>query len=520
MMDASTAKGFPARVCGLDYRFKILYGVGEIANTIKSVISGLYILFFATIVLGLPGVWVGIFGFVLLVWDAAVDPYIGYLSDKARFRFGRRHSFMLVGALLMGVSFWAFFSPPQNLSIPLLFVWLLVTSLMLRTASSVYGIPYNALGAELSQDYHERTSITGIRGMLCLLGTLVAASLSFVVFFPDETPGIDPKLNQAGYASMGLAFGLAMTIIGLVATFGTLPLRRFVPIATAVPVQQTPRDFFASTLQSLRNPSFRVLFVSASLFSLGVVMNGSLLLHYMTYYAHIKASAALSSVQLAFYVGGIVGTVCWLSVSKILDKHWLYFLAALMTAASMVGALLLLGEGRWFGTGNVRPLLIGYGISGFFGCILWFIPQSMLADVADESELTTGQRQEGSFFGIFSFGQQLATGLSTLLTGGLLHWFAGLIPGEAEQSSLTGERIGVLFSVIPATLVIAAAILILRYQLTRARIAAIQVALHNPSSTSVVSMPCPVVSEEGRGYSGPGSPGPRSEIIPRTTSAE
>lgn len=73
-----------------------MYGLGDVANTIKMSIFGLYTVFFSTTVMGVPGMWVGVVGLVALVWDAVIDPYVGYLSDKARIRFGRRHTFMLV----------------------------------------------------------------------------------------------------------------------------------------------------------------------------------------------------------------------------------------------------------------------------------------------------------------------------------------------------------------------------------------------------------------------------------------
>ena len=105
---------------------------------------------------------------------------------------------------------------------------------------------------------------------------------------------------------------------------------------------------------------------------------------------------------------------------------------------------MFVGEGHICGTGNVRVLVIGHGLGGFFASILWFMPYSMVADVADEDELVTGQRREGSFFAIFSFGQQLATGLSALLIGVLIDWFAVFIPGQVQQSGLTTYRIAVL----------------------------------------------------------------------------
>jgi len=460
---------------GLDLRTKIIYGFGDVANAIKMVIFGLFTLYFYTTVMGLPGTLVGVASAIGLMWDAAINPYIGYLSDKARFSFGRRHTFMLTGALTMGVSLWAFLSPPQGLSTATLFAWLLGSSLLVRTTTSVFGVPYFALGAELSQDYHERTSITGIRGALALMGTLATAALSFVVFFPDATPGVDPKLNYAGYPVMGLTFGLMMTTVSLIATLGTLSQRSDVVKNSTSDAERS--TFLVGFAQSLGRPSFRLIFLSFSLFFLGVVINNALSIHYLTYYVKITASVALSGFQLAFYVGGVVGVVFWLWVSKWIEKHWLYLLAALTTAVLMCGALFLLGEGRLFGTGNARPLLIGHALGGFFASILWFMPGSMIADVVDEDELSTGQRREGSFFGIFTLGQRLAAGGAALVAGVLVDQFAGLIPGQVEQSASTIQRIAILYGVLPALLVLVAAAMMFRYPLTKSRVAAIQAGL-------------------------------------------
>ena len=129
------------------------------------------------------------------------------------------------------------------------------------------------------------------------------------------------------------------------------------------------------------------------------------------------------------------------------------------------------------GTGDVRLVLVAQALVGLAVSLFWVLPWSMLADVTDEDALTAGQHREGLFFGIFSFGQQLATGLSVLVVGVLLDRFAGLVPGRVPESRLTIERIAMLSSLLPASLVLIAALVILRYPLNRRRVAAIQARL-------------------------------------------
>ncbi len=476
-MEAGIKKAPLRAACRVGLWVKVVYGIGQIPNAMKGILFGIFSLYFYTTVMGLPGTLLGIAMAIGLVWDAVIDPVIGMLSDNAQGRLGKRHGFMLIGAAGMGVSFWAYFSPPHNLSTEALFAWLLVTNILVRTMTSVYGIPYYALGAELSQDYHERTSITGIRGALALFGTMTTAVLSFILFFPSTFQGGDPKLDVDSYRAMGLFSGLVMTLAGLFSTFGTLSYRQYLSRGKALVIRDPVHRFFANTLVTLRNPSFRSIFISYFIFFLGTVINATLAIHFLTYYVRITTSEALSAFHLSFFVSALVGVVFWMKVSRTIEKHWLYFSGTLFTAMIMCSAYLFLGEGRLFGTGNLLPLLIGNGLAGFSASALWIIPASMIADIADQDELLNGERQEGIFFGLFHFGEQIAAGASILIAGWLIDRFAGLIPGQAQQSAVAIIRIGMLYSLLPFALLTVAALVILRYSLDQSKVAAIQLEL-------------------------------------------
>ncbi len=464
-------EAWPARP-GLSWKAKVLYGIGEISNSIKSYTFGLLLLFFYTSVLGLPGTLVGLATALSLLWDALIDPFIGHASDRVRSRWGRRHPFMILGAMGMGVGFFLVFNPPARLAVGALFVWLVGTNLILRTSNSVFTVPYHALGAELTRDYHERTSVTGVRAAFAILGTLITAALSFAVFFPNTSPDVDPKFHRAGYSAMGLAFGLAITLAGLIAALGTLPQRaRF---RVSGPANSGEVGFLAGLALSLRNPSFLLITLSTSIFFLASVMNATLAVHYLTYYARITASNSLSLFQASFYVGCLPGALAWMQIARKVDKHRIFIGATVALALLMVAAYGLVGDGHLFGTGHVVPLVVGNWVAGLFASALWVVPASMIADVTDLDELRTGRRREGAFFGIHSFFLQESGSLAILVTGALLDHFAGLAPGQIEQSSETIRRIAMLFGPLPATLFLIAALLMWRYNLTHQRVEAIQ----------------------------------------------
>lgn len=451
------------------------YGIGEITVTVSMVLFGLFVLFFYTSVMRLPATLAGIGAAAGLLWDAIIDPYVGYRSDRQQGRFGRRHGYMFAGAVFAGVTFWLLLSPPRGLGTAGLFAWLLVTTLLFRSAGALYRIPYLGLGAELSPDYHQRTLIVGIRSFFGLCGTLAAAGLSFLLFFPGTTLGVDTRLDYAGYPRLGLAFGLAMTVAGLVATAGTFAHRH-----DPAEAPRAGNPAFGEGFRSAwRNGAFRSVWLALTLFFFAVVLNAAVAIHYFTWYVRIGDSGVLGRVQSCFYLGALAGIVPWVRIARRSEKRRLCMVALTATAVLMSLATALLGEGRLFGTGNPLPLLLGNLLAGAFAAALWVLPGSMLADIADQDQLETGQRREGLFFGLLNFGEKVAAGLGLLAAGVLLDAFVGFVPG-AEQDAAAVARIGLLYGVLPAVILAGATVAIAGYRLDQRAVLAIQERLLSP----------------------------------------
>jgi Na+/melibiose symporter-like transporter len=447
---------------------KLLYGVGDMPITVLMVLSGLFILFFYNSVLGLPASLVGIGVSASLVLDAVLDPYIGHVSDRARSRLGRRHAFMLPGALATGPLFFLLFSPPRSLGHVGLFLWLLVFSIGVRVASAVYRIPYLSLGAEMSRDYDDRTSTMAIRTLFGLMGTLVAGGLSFRLFFPAMADGSEPKLHYAGYPHLGLAFGAVMTITGLIAFLGTLDYR-----TSGAGRDSTAPPFFPAFRISMHNAAFRSIWISTTVFFLAMVLNFSVAIQYFTWYARVSS---LGAIQICFYVGAMAGVLLWMALARRTEKRTLYIMATIATATLLLGAALLIGAGRPLGTGHPLPLMIGHVVAGIFASAVWVVPAAMIADVTDTDELATGMRREGIYFGIMNFGEKIAAGGALFLAGSLLSAL-GKVAGAATLSGgapAATPYLGLLFGAVPALLLVISLLFILPYRLDRHAVYSIQ----------------------------------------------
>ncbi|MCY4504850.1 MAG: MFS transporter, partial [Hyphomicrobiales bacterium] len=137
-------------------------------------IVSLYAMKFATDVLLIAPAVMGLLFGISRLWDAVSDPLVGYWSDGTRSRLGRRRPWILAAMLPVVLSFWMLFSPPTSLSTGQLAVWMGVAIVGFYTAQTLMVIPHMSLGAELSQEPHNRNKIFGARHAGWISGYIVA----------------------------------------------------------------------------------------------------------------------------------------------------------------------------------------------------------------------------------------------------------------------------------------------------------------------------------------------------------
>jgi GPH family glycoside/pentoside/hexuronide:cation symporter len=163
----------------ISFNSRLLYSSGIISHGLKEAAMGVFVLFYYKQVLGLSGTLTGLAIAISIIWDGISDPMIGAWSDLLRSRIGRRHPLMIAAVIPMAAGFIMLYGPPDNVlnDQMQLFTWLLISILLVRTALTFFMVPYLALGAEIIDDYHERSQLAGMRtNVAWFITTLVSAS--------------------------------------------------------------------------------------------------------------------------------------------------------------------------------------------------------------------------------------------------------------------------------------------------------------------------------------------------------
>ena len=137
---------------------KISYSMGVVSDHYANVcLTYIFITPFFVDFLGLGAMVVGAALAAARFWDAFTDPMVGRLSDACKSRYGRRKPFIFVGAILTGLLFPVIWMVPETWSTTGTTIYLFVALMLFYSVYSIFSVPYEALGSELTPDYDERS---------------------------------------------------------------------------------------------------------------------------------------------------------------------------------------------------------------------------------------------------------------------------------------------------------------------------------------------------------------------------
>lgn len=482
----------------LTFSTKLAYWFGQIAEGLKNTTFSIFLLFYYNQVLGVSGTLCGIALLVGTSIDAVTDPLMGSISDAWRSKYGRRHVFMYVSALPMAVCFFFLFTPLPD-SETGRFIWLMVFVVLTRFTMTLYTVPHTALGAELTSDYHERNAIVAYRLVFSYLGTFMVYGLGFGVFFAASEAYPNGQLNAEAYPPFAavLAIGICVSIV--VSALGT---QRLVPYLPKPGKTQTlhPKQILADVWKATENRSFRWLIAGFLVVSVPVGVGTSLQLYLNTFFWEIPPERivyVLSATIPALLIGLSISP--W--VMRHIEKKQALYIGAMGWALFYCSPVVLHFAGLFPAPGTlyvVIALVFFQFMAYFMVSPLYVAVSSMLADIADEHELLTNNRQEGVFFGAYSFIIKATSGAGAAVAGislDLIRWPIGeTIQTSADVPPDTLIKLALIAGPVLAIGFIPALLMWRNYGLSKARHQEIQEQIRSRASTALAD-PIPVRSK-------------------------
>ena len=424
-------------------KIRAAYGIGDYAICLYWSGVGLYLLYFYTDVVGISPLYAGWIYAIGITWDAITDPFMGFIAERTRSKWGSYRPFIIFGSVPLALSFvLLFWVPPFEGTF--LFLFLLLVNIFHRSCFTIVSVPYSSLTARITDDSDERTKLTTARMLAASFGTfsISAAGFPIVLFFGSGN-------ESTGFLFLGLISGSIAILILAITVY-------FVKERTFNPVNQINANFKLVAKSVSQNYPFWIVFSSILILGSTALMFNNNLIYFVKY-----------SLDLHAYQGLILGTSGGFTLLAI--PFWALLALRLGKRNSWLIAMVWLLIGflafYFYPTQSLSELLIilaflGFG-NGATGVLFW----SMLPDTIEYGEWKTGIRTESSLYGFMTFAQKGAIGISALLLGIILTNI-GFIPNET-QSQETLDSLKMVMSWVPISGVILSLVMVIFYPINK-----------------------------------------------------
>jgi Na+/melibiose symporter-like transporter len=377
------------------------------------------------------GVDLALIGYVITaaaIFDAVTDPVIGFASDRVRTPWGRRRTWIGLGAPLLTLAVWMLLTPGQGAAIAYLAFWFL----FLRIGSTLVLVPYGALGAELSPDYHTRTRLNSFRQRFVIAGLIAAALVpaGVEILLGDDATAIVVLESYSWLVLVCLPLAALLLVVG---------------VREPVALHGHGRTPFLRSLRLMwRNGLFRTVLVIELVITGGEAFRNALSLFFMQDAIGIARPGLLYVLYFVMGLGAIpLGD--W--IARRFGKHRSLAAAMLLVSIDSIAIFAIFMFDFW----KVELFRVLFAIKGLCYGAFAYLPLAMMADVVDIDTARSGDARTGSYFALHGFMTKCAASF-----GGFSLPLLAMTGYSAAPDAVNGSAaltwLGTLYAIVPTAL--------------------------------------------------------------------
>jgi GPH family glycoside/pentoside/hexuronide:cation symporter len=442
----------------LSFIQKVGYGIASCGDALVYALIGTFLMFFLTTVAGIDPKTAGILTAIGAVWNAFFNPIMGFLSDKVRSRLGKRRVLMLMFSLPLALSVFLLFTA---LPIPGIFksIYYGIMVMAFWTSYTGFFVPYLALGAEYTTDYHDRTLLRLFASFFNMIGNLLA------MFMPTM---LVEALSSHGF-SQKAAWSLTGALLGIIAAATVLitfsaskakdpPCPADKSEKGAIKASFNIRKILKEYLEVARLKPMKWLILAslASLCCYAMLMAD--MMYFLTYNLNFPPLKKTLCLMARSFVG--IAAIPFIArLATKIDKK------GTLISLNLFGSILLL-ICRMTGVHNL-PLLVCYMLgTSILTVTYWQLVPSIYYDVCEYDFLVNGRYRQGIIVSFQGLVESLAVGIGSFILGQILG-FAGFIGDQAVQTPAAERWIFNCTSIVPVIFALISCFAIYKYPIDR-----------------------------------------------------
>ncbi len=339
----------------------------------------------------------GLITFGCRIFDAVTDPIIATLSDKSKNPKGRRIPFMKFAAIPLSIITVLVFCAPVSMISGWNVAWISVFLVLYYLFMTIYCTPYNALISEFGKTQDDRMYISTAISLTYFAGTMLA-------YMPFVFAGV-----LRNVVTFDWSYRICFIVLAIIACIMMLIPALKLNEKEFVDAKPSEVSTTKSLVATFKNKQFRIFVGSDIAYWIGLTLFQTGLPFF------VKVSMGLDEFYTTVFLGAMtVLSACFYPVvSKLVVK----FGKRKLVCAGFLGLALAYVVTALIGVIPLPGMVFGVLIviiAAFPMSLLGIIPQAIVADVAEEDSIKTGEKREGMFFAARTFAMKLGQSVAML----------------------------------------------------------------------------------------------------------
>ncbi len=424
-------------------RDKLTYACGDIANDFTFIMISSFMLKFYTDIMGVSAALVGGLMAAARILDAFTDVGMGTLvdaTDPDKSRFGKFRIWMLRGCIPCVFFGFMVFGGGFISGAPMVakIVWMFVTYLLWGSVFyTCVNVPYGSMASAVTGDPDQRTQLSSFRSIGATIASLVLGVAGPLVVYVKNAEG-NSAMNAGRMMAFAAICAILALIVYLVCIFGSVDRVYIPPKKKDKNAPKDPNE--KSIVVMLVTDKALLILIVGTIFLLLTQLTMQSMANYVfpNYYSNTVAQSVTSMIGCVFMI--VIAFFAPKIVQKF-GKRELSFVSLFAGAAFFLITFIVHPTNVWI---FVVFQILAYVCLGAFNSICF----AMIIDVIDNAEIRNGRRDDGKYYGVYSFARKLGQALSSLLSGALLTAI-GYTDATAFDPVVT-NKIFMLATLIPA----------------------------------------------------------------------
>ena len=330
---------------------------------------------------GLDLAIVGLVLFLAKFVDIVSDPFMGWICD---IKILSRKHWIIIGALISGLSFYCLILPQETPTYQYLFTWIS----LLYLGYTMFQVPYLSIGYDLENDYEKRTKLSAGREFFVLLGLLTSVSLP--VLFNKSDINSEDYLLFLAIGSGSIAITLFSFFVKENTNFKNDKLKIFKALNEIRKNKYFLKLIIPWFVNCLANSFPMILFV----FFVSSILNGT--------------EKEKEFILFLYFLSALLGMIFWIYLVKFLEKNKIWRLSIFLS--SIFFSLVF-----FLNSGDLFFFMIISCLTGLCLGADLAIPPSILSDVTDYHKKKFNKDISGVLFSILIFINKFTFAIATLI---------------------------------------------------------------------------------------------------------